>query len=54
MRYGKRAEGPPMKRIFKRQDASLSFCTALMRGKPCQLDRAFDRFGAAIGEKDAL
>src|ERR1700730_11756293 len=53
MRYGKRAEGAPMKRIFKRQDTSFSFCTALVRGQSCQFDCAFDSFCAAISEKDA-
>ncbi len=43
-----------MKRIFKRQDAGLSFGPPLMGGKPCQFDRAFDRFRAAIREKDAI
>jgi len=54
MRYGKRAEGPAMKGILERQDASLALCAALMSGKPCQLDRTLNRFRAAIGEKDPL
>src|SRR5579859_645128 len=54
MRYGKRAEGPAMKGILERQDASLALCAALMSGQPCQFDRALNSFRAAIGEKDPL
>src|SRR4029077_9206090 len=54
MRYGKSAEGPSMKGILERQDASLALCAALMSGKPGQLDRALNRFCAAIGKKDPL
>ena len=43
-----------MKGILERQDASLALCTALMSSKPCQLDRAFNRFCPAISEKDPL
>src|SRR5580704_6508578 len=54
MGYRKRSKSASMKRIFKRQNAGLSFCPPLMCGKPRELQRALDRFGAAIRKKDAI
>ena len=54
MSYRESAEGPPVERILQRQNARFSFRSALVRRKPRQFERAFNRFRAAIGEKHAL